>query len=264
MMPLNLIDSHTHLDLPEFATDFQDVLNRAETAGIKTMITIGIDIPSCKKAIELAKNHANIYASVGLHPTEAATVSDEALNELAQLAISPKVVAVGETGLDFYHKPFSEMEQTRILRFQLELAAHIGKPVVIHSRQADPAIVPILIEWARTIPNQDKGVIHCFNGSIETAEEYLNAGFYISLGGYVTYPSSRRNYEIYRYIPSDRLLLETDCPFLPPQTHRGQRNEPSYLLQTAQTLAIIKGIQLEDLANITLKNSQDLFKLAKP
>jgi TatD DNase family protein len=133
--------------------------------------------------------------------------------------------------------------------------------VVIHSRQADTTIAPILISWAEANPNHPKGVIHCFNGSMETARKYLDAGFYISLGGFVTYPSSRKNYDVYRFIPMDRLLLETDCPFLPPQTHRGQRNEPSYLAQTTQTLAAIKEVPVEKLAYITAKNTRQLFSL---
>jgi TatD DNase family protein len=262
MMSFHLIDSHAHLDLPEFTPDFDSTLKRAEAVGVKSIITIGIDLPSSKRAIELAIANRNIYATVGIHPTEASTKTDEALSELTRLANDPRVVAIGETGLDFYHMPFSEADQLRTLHFQLDLAANNGKPVVIHSREADLTMVPILIDWARSIPSQTKGVIHCFNGSIETAEKYLNAGFYISLGGYVTYPSSRKNYEVYRFIPADRLLLETDSPFLPPQTHRGQRNEPSYLLETARTLAAVKGMPLEELAEITSKNTRDLFKLA--
>jgi TatD DNase family protein len=260
-MNLNLIDSHAHLDLSEFTPDFDDVLKRASDAGVNTIITIGIDVPSSKKAIELAAAHRNIFATVGIHPCDAATATDEALRELTELAIRPKVVAIGEIGLDFYHKTATEEQQYRALKFQLELAIQTKKPIVVHSRLADSAIMPILIDWAKTNQDHPKGIIHCFNGSAETAEKYLNAGFYISLGGYVTYPSSRKNHDVYRLIPVERLIIETDCPFLPPQTHRGQRNEPSYLVQTAEMLAAIKKIPLEELARITSQNTKNLFRL---
>jgi len=261
-MPPSLIDSHAHLDLPEFAPDFDAVLKRASDAGVGAIITIGIDIPSSTKAIELAATHDNIYATIGIHPCDAATATDEALAEFETLARQPKVIAIGEMGLDFYHKPFSEEAQLKALRFQLDLAARTNLPVVIHSRQADAAIVPILIDWARSNPHHPKGVIHCFNGTIEAANQYLIAGFHISLGGYVTYPSSRKSYDVFRHIPLDRLLLETDCPFLPPQQHRGQRNEPSYLVQTAEALAEIRGILSEELARATAENTRRLFGLA--
>ena len=260
-MSLDLIDSHAHLDLPEFTPDFDDVLKRAADAGVAKIITIGIDIPSSKKAIELAATHANVFATVGIHPCDAATATDEALAELAELAKSPKVVGIGETGLDFYHKPFSEADQLKALRFQLNLATETGKPVVIHSRQAEAALVPILIDWAKANPQHPKGIIHCFNGTIETAKKYLSAGFHISLGGYVTYPPSRKSHDVFRFIPVERLLLETDCPFLPPQAHRGQRNEPSYIIQTAEALAEIRGIPVEELATATTVNTRRLFGL---
>lgn len=260
-MPLDLIDSHAHLDLPDFNPDLSEVLNRATRAGVSSIVTIGIDIPSSKKAIELAAAYDNIYATVGIHPCDSAGATDEALTELAALAADPKVIAIGEIGLDFYHKPFSETDQLKVLKFQLDLASQTKKPVVIHSRAADPTIVPLLVEWGMVNQCHPKGVIHCFAGPIETADKYLQAGFHISLGGYVTYPSSRKNSDVYRYIPLERLLLETDCPFLPPQEHRGQRNEPSYLVRTAQVLAAIRGIPVEELARTTAENTRRIFGL---
>lgn len=261
-MTLNLIDSHAHLDLTDFAPDFDDVLKRAAGVGVGTIVTIGIDLPSSNKAIELAATYHNIYATVGIHPCDAATATPEALAELAELAKRPKVVAIGETGLDFYHKPYSETDQLTSLRFHLDLALQTNLPVVIHNRQADAVIIPIIVDWARANPNHPKGVIHCFGGPQEAAEKYLNAGFYISLGGYVTYPASRKNQDIYRAIPIDRLMLETDCPFLPPQSARGQRNEPSYIIQTAQALATIRDLPVEDIARATSENTRRLFRLA--
>jgi TatD DNase family protein len=261
MMTLDLVDSHAHLDLPEFAPDFSDVLKRATASGVNTIITIGIDIPSSKKAIELAASYENVYATVGIHPCDSASATDDALLELARLAASPKVVGIGETGLDFYHKPYSETDQLKSLRFHLGLALETGLPVVIHNRQADATLIPIVVDWAKANTNHPKGVIHCFGGSLEAAEKYIEAGFYISLGGYVTYPSSRKSQDVYRYIPLNRLLLETDCPFLPPQSHRGQRNEPLYIVQTAEALAEIRGVPVDELARATVENTRRLFGL---
>ncbi|MEN8614595.1 TatD family hydrolase [Dehalogenimonas sp. THU2] len=258
---MNLIDSHAHLDLPDFAPDFDAVLKRATDAGVETIITIGIDLQSSKKAIELATAHDNIYATVGIHPCDSATATDEALAGIEKLAAMPKVVAVGETGMDFYHKPFSETDQLKTLRFHLDLAVRINLPVVIHNRQADQAIVPVLIDWAAANPSHPKGVIHCFGDSLELAKRYLDAGFHISIGGYITYPSSKVIYNALRYIPIDKLLLETDCPFLPPQSRRGKRNEPSYIVQTAEALAGIRGIPFEELARATMENTKRLFRL---
>ena len=258
---MKLIDSHAHLDLPDFTSDLDDVLKRAADAGIEKMITIGIDLPSSRKAVALADAHNNIYATVGIHPCDSATATDEALAEIARLAASSKVVAIGETGLDFYHKPLSETNQLQALRFQLDLAAAINLPVVIHSRQSDAVVVPILIDWAKANPSHPKGVIHCFNSGIDVAKQYLEAGFHIALGGYVTYPSAKKSHDVFRYIPLDRLLLETDCPFLPPQNHRGQRNEPSYLVQTAEALATIRKIPVEELARAMVGNTKRLFGL---
>lgn len=260
---MKLIDSHAHLDLPEFATELDIVLERAADAGVEKIITVGIDLESSRAAVQLAKAHSNIYAAVGIHPCDSKTATDDNLAEVAKLAGNGKVVAVGETGLDFYHKPFSETEQRKSLDFHLNLAVKANLPVIIHSREADKAIMPILLEWAEANPNHPKGVIHCFNSDIQTANKYLAAGFYIALGGYVSYPSARKHYDVYRHIALNRLLLETDCPFLPPQTHRGQRNEPAYLVETAQALAEIRGLTVGELAEATTENTQRLFSLER-
>ena len=258
---MKLIDSHAHLDLPEFAPDLDVVLGRATDAGIAKIITIGIDLESSRKAVRLAAAYENIYASVGIHPCDSTAVTPANLAAITELTRKPKVVAVGETGLDFYHKPFSEETQRRVLQFHLDLAARTGLPLVIHSRQADEAIMPMLLEWAGGNPDHPKGVIHCFGSGIEAADRYVEAGFYIALGGYVSYTSARKCADIYRHIPLTRLILETDCPFLPPQRHRGKRNEPSYIVQTAEALAEIRGITVEELAQATTENTERLFNL---
>jgi TatD DNase family protein len=258
---MKLIDSHAHLDLPEFAPDFDAVVRRAAAAGVAKIITIGIDLESSRQAVRLAAAHENVFAAVGIHPCDSATATDENLTALAALATSPGVVAIGETGLDFYHKPFSEAEQRKSLDFHLNLAVKTGLPVIIHSREADEAMAPLLSAWAAANPVHPKGVIHCFNGDTATSDSYLESGFYIALGGYVSYPSARKNHDIYRQIPLERLLLETDCPFLPPQAYRGQRNEPAYLMQTAEALADIRGITMEALARATTENVTRLFRL---
>ncbi|ADJ26144.1 hydrolase, TatD family [Dehalogenimonas lykanthroporepellens BL-DC-9] len=260
-MTMKLIDSHAHLDLSQFSADLDAVLKRATDAGISRIITIGIDLRSSREAVRLAETYDNIYASVGIHPCDSGTADETTLTEIEKLAAMPRVVAIGETGMDFYHKPFSEANQRESLLFHLDLAVRTNLPVVIHNRQADQSIVPLLLKWAESNPSHPKGVIHCFNDKVEVAQRYINAGFHISVGGYVTYPSAKSIHESLRGIPLNRLLLETDCPFLPPQGHRGQRNEPAYLVQTAEALAEIRDIPVKELTEATTANTERLFAL---
>lgn len=258
---MRLTDTHAHLDLPEFKDDLDEVLQRAADAGVEKIITVGIDAFSSTKATVLAERYAAIFAAVGIHPCDSSEATAEDLKTITDLSDRPKVVAIGETGLDFYHRPFSAETQRRYLEFHLKLAAETRLPVIIHSRNADEAMVPLLTEWSRRYPEHIKGVIHCFNSDLATAEKYLEAGFYIALGGYVSYPSARKSHEVFRSIPLDRLLLETDCPFLPPQAFRGQRNEPSYIKYTAGALATLRDLPINELASKVADNSRRLFGL---
>ena len=258
-----IIDSHAHLDMPEFGKDRHDIISRAIGAGVGAIITIGIDAGSSLKAVELAKASTNIYATSGIHPNMTQSTSKDGLSKVAILAAHPQVVAIGETGLDYYRNYSDKKHQNKAFLWHLELSDKLGKPLVIHCRQADDDLIATLENWCKIKGKGLKGVIHCFGGDIMIARRYLKLGLYLSLGGYITYPSSRNMKETIYNLPLDRLLVETDCPFLPPQKYRGQRNEPSYIIHTVNKLTEIKGLQAEEVACITTKNSMKLFNLKK-
>ncbi len=265
-MKFSIIDTHAHLDTAPFNKDRAEVIARAMDSKVSKIITVGTELESSKKAIELAENHPEVLAAVGFHPHEAARVTEKDMGELAKIASHPRVVAIGETGLDFY-KNFSPREaQLRVLRCQLDLAVTLELPVIIHCRQAVKEMLNLLRDWTSncTEPKgQPRGVIHCFNGDIDTAQKYLDMGFFVSFGAYIGYPSSRPMYNVIRSIPQDRLVVETDCPFLPPQSHRGQRNEPAYLPLTVGLLAGIREVSPETVARETTQNALRLFRRAQ-
>jgi TatD DNase family protein len=261
-LELQIVDTHAHLDMLEFDTDREEVIKRAHEKGIKLINTIGIDLDSCRKAIELAERYPGIFASVGFHPQEANGVKKEDIDELIKMARHPKVVAIGEMGLDYYRQRSTPENQLKVLNWELETAQEIGKPIIIHCRQAQEEILKILRKWSenyRLPQGKPRGVIHCFNGELDAAEQYMDMGYFIALGAYIGYPSSARLRETVKSIPVERLVIETDCPFLPPQTFRGQRNEPSYTLFTLEVLAEIKQISKDEMARQTTLNAKNLF-----
>jgi len=263
-MTFSLIDTHAHLDMEEFDSDRLEVIYRAKEAGIRNIISIGIDLASSLRAINLSQSNEGIFATAGFHPSKAREVTQQDLVELEKLANHPGVVAIGELGLDYHYQPVDKKEQLRLMRLQLELAERLGLPVVIHCREAEEDMLSVLVDWTSTtqrVGNQAPGVIHCFNGNSEIANKYLEMGFYISIGAYIGYPSAKHLYDVIRDIPLDKLLIETDCPFLPPQRYRGQRNEPSYAPFALQALADITGNTKETIAHKTTKNAKQLFKL---
>jgi TatD DNase family protein len=260
---LSIIDTHAHLDMKEFAGDRDEVINRALATGVTKIITVGTDIVSSQQAIALTEKYKQVYAAVGVHPHDAGRVESSYLARLAELAKAPRVVAIGETGLDFYRNYSPKEAQFIILRRQLELAAELNLPIIIHARQAAREMIETLSDWVKKYKDtsgKPRGVIHCFSENEQIARKYLNLGFYISFAGYVSYPQSRAP-AIAKTIPIDRVLVETDCPFLTPQKHRGKRNEPSYVALTAETLARAVGMPLEQFAEQTTENAQRLFKL---
>jgi TatD DNase family protein len=254
-----LVDTHAHLDMPRFDADRGEVITRARQAGVEIIVTIGIDIPSSRKAVELAQRGAGIFATVGIHPESAGTTTGQDIDTVGNLAVQPKVVAIGEIGLDFYHEYASAEKQIEVFRRQLELASRLKLPVVIHSRKAEKELIPVLEDWLGSYPAEKPGIIHCFNEALETARAYLKMGFYISLGGYIGYPSAKVVRDVVRELPLEKLVLETDSPFLPPQSHRGQRNEPAYVVETAKELAGIKGLSLEEASRVTSCNARTVF-----
>ena len=264
-MPVEIVDTHAHLDMPQFDCDRRAVIQRASDAGVTKIITVGIDLSSSREAVKIATDNIGIFAGVGIHPQESKGMQSDDIKELAALIQNRKVVAIGEIGLDYYRGNSPRETQLHVLRLQLELAAVWNLPVIIHCRQADSDMLPVLTGWVGTLSpglRRDPGVIHCFSGDITTAAKYINMGFNIAFGAYTGYPSSRLA-ETIRSIPADRLLVETDCPFLPPQTQRGKRNEPSFLPGTVGTLAVSRKESFEKIARDTTKNAQTLFRFVE-
>ncbi|MDY6910835.1 MAG: TatD family hydrolase [Chloroflexota bacterium] len=263
-MPSSIIDTHAHLDMKPFDPDRRDVIKRAKESGVSRIVNVGIDLKSSRRAIELAEAHTEISATVGFHPHEASQLQTQDLDRLAELAVHPRVVAIGEIGLDYYRNRSPKETQLYALQAQLDLAKNLSLPVVIHSRQAETDMVAMLEKWTSSFEPSDQripGVIHCFNGSAQIAERYLEMGFLIAFGAYIGYPTSTDLHNIVSSIPSDRLVAETDCPFLPPQRLRGKRNEPSYLLDTIKALAKIRKVSVEVIAMETTRNATRLFGL---
>ena len=263
-MKLSIVDTHAHLDMDSFNQDRTEVMGRALDSGVSTIITVGINLESSRKAIELAEKHPEVFATVGFHPHEANRVKTEDIANLTKIADHPRVVAIGEVGLDFYRNSSPREAQLRVLKWQLELAVKLNLPVIIHCRQAEKDMLTLLHDWTschKEPHGQPRGVIHCFSGDIDTAQQYLDMGFFISLGAYIGYPSSRHMFNVIQSIPQDRLVVETDSPFLPPQSHRGQRNEPAYLPSTVRLLAEIRQVSPETVARETTQNANCLFRM---
>ena len=265
-MKPSIVDTHAHLDMAPFDEDRSEAIARAADSGVSTIITVGIDLESSRKAVKLAESYPGVFAAVGFHPHRATGITEADIARLAKIATRPRVVAIGETGLDFYRNYSPREAQLQGLKWQLELATALDLPVIIHCRQAEKEMLSLLYEWTSSDerPKQPRGVIHCFSGDTDTARQYLNMGFFISLAANISYPSSSRTHDATRSIPPDRLLVETDSPFLPPQRYRGKRNEPSYLPLTVETLARIRETSPEVVATQTTENASRLFRLPGP
>jgi len=250
-----LIDSHAHIYYRDYAGDFDEMLQRAADAGIAAMLVVGTDLESSRESVELAEKYPQLYAAVGVHPHDAAQVSDACYDQVRALALSSsKVVAIGEIGLDFYRDRSPRPDQERVFRAFLRMADELKKPVIIHDRDAHRQVLDCLRE-----ESSQRGVLHCFSGDVALAAEAVEMGFYISIPGTVTYPANNALREVVRAISIDRMLVETDCPYLSPVPHRGKRNEPAYVRLAAERVAEIKGLTLDDVARITTKNVRDLF-----
>jgi TatD DNase family protein len=254
----DLFDTHAHLHFPEFAADLDAVLARARAAGVRRILTIGTDVPTSRAAAALAVREPDVWAAVGIHPHEAADADDAALAEIERLAGSPRVVAIGETGLDFFRNLAPREAQERALRDQLALARRTRKPVLIHCREAHEETLGLL---GAADVREHGGIMHCFSGDVAIARRCLDLGLLVSLAGPVTYPKPGALPEVARFVPADRLVVETDCPFLPPQPYRGKRNEPAYLAITATRVAELRGEPLAELAARMSENARTLLRL---
>lgn len=255
---LVLIDSHAHLELEPLGNEPDKVISRAYRAGVAAIITVGIDLEHGKKALDLAGRFVQVYACVGFHPHNAETVTDEDLVEMEQLAGRSKVVGYGEVGLDFFRNLSPRDIQIRVFQDQLTIAKQLAKPVVIHLRNAYSEGLQMLENAA---PFPAGGVIHCFSGEMQDALRFLDLGFHISIPGTVTYKKNDKLRAVVKNLPQDRILLETDCPFLAPEPLRGKDNEPAYIVYTANKVAEVRGNRAQDIARVTSKNAVKLFRL---
>lgn len=251
-----LFDTHVHLNAEQFNDDLQEVIDRAIAEGVTNMVVVGFDELTIKKAIELAEEYDFIHASVGWHPVDAIDMTAEHLDWLKELASHPKVVALGEMGLDYYWDKSPKEVQKEVFRKQIRLAREVKLPIIIHNRDATADIVEILKEENA---GEVGGIMHCYSGSVETALECIGMNFYISLGGPVTFKNAKKPKEVAESIPLDRLLVETDCPYLTPHPYRGNRNEPAYVKLIAEEIAGLKGLSFEEIAEATTQNAKKLF-----
>jgi len=261
-MSLRLVDTHCHLSLPGFDDDLAAVLERARHAGVERILIPGIDLVTSRKAVELAEAHDDLFAAVGIHPHHADEADPAALQEIEALAHSPKVRAIGEIGLDFFRSPDSADRQLAALQAQLDLAARLQLPVVLHSRQALDTLLPLLDAWANLLPSPLQGrcgVLHAFAGDLPAAARATGSGFFLGAAGPVTYPSADALRATLAQVELDRLLIETDSPYLAPQAHRGQRNEPAYVRWVATALGQLTEQPTESVTEALRANAARLF-----
>jgi len=283
-----LVETHAHLDYPDFANDFDDVLRRATEAGVTRIITIGTSVESSRRAIDLAEKHSNIFAVIGVHPTYAEESGEDVITPLRELAENPRVVAIGETGLDYHHLPSIEAakekkvqvfarvlqgeteeeieasiqdgayksRQASLFQQQLDLALELGLNLVIHQRDAWDDTLEIMRPYSGKL----RGVFHCFGGSLEQANEVVDLGHLVSFTGIVTFKNGASVREVAARIPLWKFMVETDCPYLAPVPFRGKRCEPAHTRIVAETIAAARGISLDDVAAMTTQTAQEFFR----
>ncbi|KAA3648647.1 MAG: TatD family deoxyribonuclease [Chloroflexi bacterium] len=261
-----LTDTHCHLNWDSYDTDRSVVVERAAEAGVALILNPGIDIPSSKAAIHLAEEHPIVYAAVGVHPNSASTWEAGTLAELRDLAQHPKVLAIGEIGLDYYRDRAPRYVQEQVLHYQLELASELSLPVIIHNREATDDVVRKLVDWQKQLLEANStlakrpGVLHSYSGNISQSQTALEANFYLGVTGPVTFKKADDLRQVVQQIPMDRLLIETDAPFLTPHPYRGKRNEPAHVQYTAQKVAELHSLTEDDVADRTTENAARLFR----
>ncbi len=253
-----LFDTHAHLNDEQFKDDVQEVISRAQNEGVSHMVVVGFDRPTIEKAMELAESYQFIYACIGWHPVDAIDMTAEDLSWIEKLSAHPKVVALGEMGLDYHWDKSPKEVQKEVFRKQIQLAKKLKLPIVIHNREATADIMEILKQEGA---EEVGGIMHCFSGSPEVAKECIKMNFYISLGGPVTFKNAKKPKEVAAEVPLDRLLIETDCPYLAPHPFRGKRNEPGYVKLVAEQIAEIKGLTVGEVGEATTRNAKKLFAI---
>lgn len=247
-------DTHCHLNHPDLHAEWQSALYRARQSGVHRLIVIGYDLESSQRAVELTSESDALYAAIGVHPHDAARFDEDALRQLRELARRPRVVAIGEIGLDFYRDLSPRDAQYAAFHAQMQLAAELGLPVVIHCRDAYDELLTVLAEYPSV-----RGVLHCFSGTAEQAQRGLELGYYLGIGGVITFKSAETLRAVVRSMPRNRLLLETDAPYLAPHPYRGKRNEPAYLPLIAQQVAALWEVSLDALSAQTERNVEALL-----
>lgn len=257
-MNFDLIDTHVHLYFADYETDLAEVIRRAGDAGVTKMITIGVDVQTSIQCVQLAENYPQLYAAVGIHPNDAAAMQNGDLIKIDHLLSHPKVVAIGEIGMDFHHQQTPPEQQMAVFRRFLEWSLDRNLPIVLHTRQAEEKVIACLHQLS---PNGWQGVFHCFGGDAQQAEQAMAMGFHLSFTGNITYKNSH-TFAVMKSVPLERLLLETDSPLMPPVPYRGQRNEPAYVRKIAEKIAEGKNLTLETVARQTTLNAMALFNLA--
>jgi TatD DNase family protein len=258
VMTYPLADAHAHLDEPQLQDQKDAVLYRARDAGVRLIVNVGIGRENSRRVVATAERYPEVFATVGVHPHGVAALNPGDLEALTPVASHPKVVAVGEIGLDFYRRRSPEKVQERWFREQLAWAHELGKIVVIHTRDATAATLKVLQEGRRHLRG---GVMHCFLGNLDEARAFLDLGFYLSISGVLTFPKAEPLRRVVKRLPLDRVLVETDCPYLAPQPWRGKLNEPAYVTATVATLAQVHGLTSEETARLTWQNTLAAFGL---
>ncbi|GLO64261.1 MULTISPECIES: TatD family hydrolase [Oceanobacillus] len=253
-----LFDTHVHLNAKQFEDDREKTIQRAYDAGVKNMVVVGFDRETIPLAIEIAESYPAIYAAVGWHPVDAIDMTEEDLKWIEQLSFHPKVVAIGEMGLDYHWDKSPRDIQKEVFRKQIALAKKVNMPIIIHNREATEDIIKILQEEnAKEIG----GIMHCYNDSVKYVQDCLDMNFYISLGGPVTFKNAPLPKEVAKEVPLDRLLIETDAPFLAPHPNRGKRNEPAYVRLVAEQIASLRDMSVEEIGEITTRNARQFFNI---
>lgn len=255
-----LFDTHVHLNARQFKEDRKEIIERAFDAGVNYMTVVGFDEETIELAMEIAESYETIYAAVGWHPVDAIHYRDKHLDLLEKLSEHPKVVALGEMGLDYYWDTSPPEIQEEVFRQQIRLAKKVNKPIIIHNREATDDLIRILQEEdAKDVG----GIMHCYSGTAEQLQPCLEMNFYISLAGPVTFKNAKELKEVAKLIPLDRLLIETDAPYLAPHPYRGKRNEPSYVTKVAAEIARVREMDYDTICQITTENALNVYRIKK-
>ncbi|MEA4924774.1 MAG: TatD family hydrolase [Syntrophomonadaceae bacterium] len=251
-----IFDTHAHLQDSQLRGDVENILLRAREAGVEKITCVGYDLPSSQEAVLLARKYKQIYAAVGVHPHDAETLTPEILDQLKSLAKDPKVVAIGEIGLDYYRDLSPRHLQMQAFIEQIKLARQIGKPIVIHDRDANQDVMDTIKKYKA---GRNGGIMHCYSGNLPLALEAIKQGFYISLAGPLTYKNAKKPQEVAVKVPMDRLLVETDCPYLTPEPFRGKINEPAHVRYVVEKMAALRGQHPDEVAYLTGRNARKVY-----